>query len=51
MNYHIQVKSGSGKGKWQRIASFDNECDRDDCKTFLAEKYEDCQFRPENEEE
>ena len=41
--YHIEVKGS--KNKWQRIASFDSECDRDDCKYFLAEKYDDCEFR------
>jgi hypothetical protein len=40
--YHIEVRT---KGKWTRIASFDSECDRDDCQSYLAEKYDDCQFR------
>ena len=49
MNYHIEIKDS--KGRWSRIASFENFCDRDDCKAFLAERYEDCKFRADNEEE
>jgi hypothetical protein len=48
MNYHIEVRNS--KGKWELIASFQNECDCDDCKAFLAEKYEDCEFRVVNDE-
>jgi len=51
MNYHIEVKSGMGIGRWQRIASFENECDKDDCLYWLAYKYSDCEFRKEDEEE
>jgi hypothetical protein len=46
MDYHIEVKNTSGK--WEVIASFENMCDRDDCKSFLEEKYEDCKFRTRN---
>jgi len=48
MDFYIEVKNT--KGKWERIASFQNECDCEDCKAFLAEKYEDCEFRVVNDE-
>ena len=53
MNHHIDVKSGnfSGKNYWLRIASFDSECTRDDCMSFLAKKYSECKFRKSNTEE
>ena len=50
MDYHIEVKSGNKKLTWKLIASFDSECDRDDCLTMLEEKYNDCKFRADNEE-
>lgn len=43
MDYLIQVENS--RGKWETIASFQNECDCEDCKAFLAEKYEDYKFR------
>lgn len=49
MEYHIEVKSGKGKGSWKRIASFDNCIDRDDCMAFLQDRYEDCEFRSKDE--
>ena len=48
MNYHIEVKNT--KSKWERIASFQNICDRDDCKDFLADRYPDYAFRNKDEE-
>jgi hypothetical protein len=47
MEYHIEVKNS--KGKWERIASFQNISDRDDCLDCLADKYEDCQFRAKDD--
>lgn len=47
MNYHIEVKNGK---EWERIASFLNDSDRDYCKMFLAEMYNDCSFKTKNEE-
>jgi len=47
-NYHIQVKDSSGK--WSYIAGFDTNIDRDDCMSFLQEKYEDCKFRAVDDE-
>lgn len=43
MDYHIEVWNSSVE--WERIASFQNECDRDDCEYWLADKYSDCKFR------
>ena len=43
MDYHIEVKDS--KGKWEKIASFQNMVDRDDCLSFLQDRYEDCKFR------
>ena len=48
MDYHIQVKNAIDY--WEVIASFENICDRDDCKDFLADKYKDCKFRTIDEE-
>ena len=42
MNYHIEAKSSK---KWQRIASFETVIDRDDCLSFLQERYEDVPMR------
>ena len=49
MNYHIEVKNS--QKKWERIASFQNPIDRDDCLSFLADRYDDVQFRAKDEEE
>lgn len=43
MNYYIEVKNSDNT--WEIIANFQSECDCEDCKAFLAEKYEDCEFR------
>lgn len=43
MSYYIEVHNS--KGDWEAIACFVNECDCEDCKAFLAEKYADCEFR------
>lgn len=48
MDYHIEAKGSSGK--WDRIASFQNSVDRDDCLDFLADRYDDVQFRAKDEE-
>jgi hypothetical protein len=48
MSYYIEVKGS--KGAWEAIACFINECDCEDCKVFLAEKYKDCKFRVVNDD-
>ena len=49
MEHHIEVKNT--KGKWERIASFQNSIDCEDCKDLLEEKYVDYVFRTVYEEE
>ena len=49
MDYHLEVKNS--KGKWERIASFENSPDRDDCGSFLQDRYPDVVFRKTDEEE
>ena len=46
MDYHIMVRNSSRK--YIRIASFQNITDRDDCLGFLADKYDDCEFKAVN---
>jgi hypothetical protein len=48
MDYHIEVRNS--KGKWERVASFQNGIDRDDCMSFLQGRYVDCKFRMVNDE-
>jgi hypothetical protein len=48
MNYHIEIFT---KDKWERIASFKNEFDSEDCCNLLEEKYVDYVFRTVYEEE
>ena len=49
MDFHIQVKNS--KGKWERIASFQNFQDRDLCLDLFADTYSDCNFRQEDKDE
>ena len=46
--FHIEVKTSDNK--WKRIASFENECDRDVCKMFLAKEWDDYEFRTKDGE-
>ena len=48
--FHIEIKYVNGNGKWRRIASFENQFDRDDCIIFLAKRYSDYSFLPINDE-
>lgn len=43
MNFHIEIYNKIWG--WGKIASFENLFDCEDCKSFLAEKYEDYAFR------
>ena len=45
MEYHIRVKGASGQ--YQRIASFENEQDRDICFDALEDYREDAEFSVE----
>lgn len=47
MNHHIEIFR---KDKWERIASFQNEFDCEDCVNLLEEKYVDYVFRITYEE-
>ena len=49
MDYHIECEDL--KGRWSRIASFKHLIDRDDCLSFLADRYDDVKFKAKNEEE
>ena len=49
MSWFIEVRDS--KEDWSAIACFVNECDCEDCKAFLAEKYEDCEFREIKDDE
>jgi hypothetical protein len=43
--YHIEIKLPYiASGNYQRIASFDNEQDRDECMVLFSKKYTACKF-------